>query len=589
LTSSFLEVIPFIYFFFGALTVGIHYLIGYRVKNESLKDFNIVSFFIALGVSLWLFGNGLQFIFSSYSTKYLFHLVENLGILLFSSCWLIYAVCHTIRRIWIDPFYIVAAVFFSCSFLIMTATNSNHNLVYTSVTYEGQSLELQRDYNILFIVFIAYMVGHLLTGAILIIRVSLKQRPAFLSQSRLISLAIIIACIGPLIDFFIKPRVLEHFKITSILFSIDSLLITMTMPRIHGSNLLKVSQEAILNNLTDSIIVAARTEKILYENSSVSQIPGKHPEKLAGHNMKEVLPEIASLGVQKNSAESTLTRHELTYSNPKRIYEVNINTVLDWNREILCSIYALRDISAQKELEDKLLKKNEDLKQFAYAVSHDLNEPLRIINSYIELLGLRYRENFDAEGLRYFSLVQNNTHKIKKLLDGLLQYTRLETRAFTPSVQDLNDIVGKEAEALRHKYSDAIPHIEVKNLPTVMGDSEQLSLLFHHLMDNGILYNENRPPKILVSFKEANGSTVINVDDNGIGIDRIHHARIFEIFQRLHSSNDYPGTGIGLALCKRIAENHGWDLIIDSEHGHGCRFSIFIPRRMVNQRSYYGS
>jgi signal transduction histidine kinase/HAMP domain-containing protein len=226
-----------------------------------------------------------------------------------------------------------------------------------------------------------------------------------------------------------------------------------------------------------------------------------------------------------------------------------------------------------------LQRSNRELEQFAYVASHDLREPLRMVASYVQLLEHRYRDKLDADATQFINFAVEGARRMQALIDDLLAYARIETRAKPPAPIDLNRIVAVVRENLQIATAEANATVAVDaQLPTVRGDDTQLTQLFQNLLGNALKFRRpDAPPKIAIHAERQKDDWLFCVSDNGIGIDPQYHERIFVIFQRLHSREQYPGTGIGLALCKKIVERHGGRIWVQSALGQGATFYFTLP------------
>jgi PAS domain S-box-containing protein len=247
------------------------------------------------------------------------------------------------------------------------------------------------------------------------------------------------------------------------------------------------------------------------------------------------------------------------------------------------------DISIQKEAEQGLARRaaelersNADLEQFAYVASHDLRQPLRTVASYAELLAERYASRLDERADRWITYVLGGVDRMQRLIDDLLALARVRTRSGALVDTDTAALVMRTWQQVRHEYpGDA--RIEHRNLPTIIADTGQLEQLFQNLFDNALKYSRPGVPlEVQVSAKPASnepGLWEFTVRDNGLGLDMLFADRIFEIFQRLHQNAEYEGTGIGLAICKRIVERHGGQIRVDSAPGQGTSFRFTLLER----------
>ncbi|MDF9747907.1 PAS domain-containing sensor histidine kinase [Natrinema salsiterrestre] len=235
-----------------------------------------------------------------------------------------------------------------------------------------------------------------------------------------------------------------------------------------------------------------------------------------------------------------------------------------------------RDITEQKTYERKLEESNERLEQFAYAASHDLQEPLRMVSSYLQLIEHRYVDDLDEDGREFIEFAVDGAERMRAMIDGLLEYSRVETEGEPFEPVDLNDVLENVMADLQIPIEEHDAEITVEELPTVEGDASQLRQLFQNLLKNAIEYSGDEPPHANVSATGSGDEWTLSVTDEGIGIDPENQERIFEVFERLHTQEEHAGTGIGLALCKRIVERHGGEIWVDSTPSGGARFSLTL-------------
>jgi PAS domain S-box-containing protein len=243
-----------------------------------------------------------------------------------------------------------------------------------------------------------------------------------------------------------------------------------------------------------------------------------------------------------------------------------------------------RDVTGRKQAEEllkrqaeELARSNADLEQFAYVASHDLQEPLRMVASYTQLLARRYRGKLDADADEFIGYAVDGATRMQALIQDLLTYSRVGTRGKEPLLTDVNAVVDRAVSDLGPAIADAHAHVTRDDLPTVRADTTQLGQVFANLIGNALKYRAEEPPRVHVSARRDGPTWVFSVRDNGIGIASQHTDRIFVIFQRLHASGKYPGTGLGLAICKRIVERHGGRIWVESEVGKGSTFFFTLP------------
>jgi PAS domain S-box-containing protein len=239
-----------------------------------------------------------------------------------------------------------------------------------------------------------------------------------------------------------------------------------------------------------------------------------------------------------------------------------------------------RRVSAAKleELASELKRSNAELEEFAYVASHDLQEPLRMVSMYVQLLSRRYSDKLDAEAIEFINFAKDGAQRMSRLITDLLDYSRLGKRGQPFAIVDLADSYKQAIENLHLVIADCRAKIEVDKLPKVMGDAGQLIRLLQNLIGNALKYRRTDvTPKIKIAISKQSESWHIAISDNGIGIDPVHFERIFQVFQRLHPHGKYEGTGVGLAICKKIVERHGGAIWVESESGIGSTFIFSLP------------
>lgn len=264
----------------------------------------------------------------------------------------------------------------------------------------------------------------------------------------------------------------------------------------------------------------------------------------------------------------------------------DVSTSLRWDEDgkPLYFMTAIIDITERKHVEEALkisledLKRsNEELEQFAYVASHDLQEPLRMVSSFTQLIELRYKDKLDQDANEFIRFTVDGANRMQRLINDLLDFSRITTRGKKFDRVDIHLVVGQVFTNLWESIEESHAIITQDDLPVIEADETQMVRLFQNLIENSLKFRTELPPRVHISVQKNNDYNIFTVSDNGIGIDSQFADRIFLIFQRLNTSAEYPGTGIGLAICKRIVERHGGKIWVESEVGKGTIFYFTIP------------
>ena len=226
----------------------------------------------------------------------------------------------------------------------------------------------------------------------------------------------------------------------------------------------------------------------------------------------------------------------------------------------------------------ELERSNRDLEEFAHSISHDLQEPLRMISSFLTLFARRYKRKLDSDADKYIYYAVNGADRMHSMIKSLLEYSLVGNDGMNPEEVDCNEAVEQVITLLAPDIEGTEAQVSHDPLPTIFVDRIQLEQVFHNLIDNGLKFRDKQPPAIHVSATERQEEWEFAIRDNGIGIDPEHIDRIFNIFQQLHARDKYSGNGIGLAICKKIVQRHGGSIWAESEPGRGSTFYFTLPK-----------
>jgi PAS domain S-box-containing protein len=261
--------------------------------------------------------------------------------------------------------------------------------------------------------------------------------------------------------------------------------------------------------------------------------------------------------------------------------EIGLNPVrTDEGLFVLSAIVDISDRTRQaaelRRANEALERSNIELQRFAYIASHDLQTPMRSIASFVKLIHARYADKMDAQGNDWIRRTVDSIGHLQTLIHNVLEYSRIDSQAHPFEIVSIGEVIDHAVELLDESIRESQASVTTDDLPTLMGDRSQLVQLMLNLISNAIKYRGKEPPRIHVSARKQDNEWLFAVRDNGIGIDVKHHAQIFEIFQRLHDQQEYPGTGLGLAVCRRVVHRHGGRIWVESEPACGSVFCFTL-------------
>lgn len=363
-------------------------------------------------------------------------------------------------------------------------------------------------------------------------------------------------------------------------------------------------KEQMLRSVADSLPMLVNytdlQQRYRFVNQAYAAWYGRPIEDIVGQRVADIIGASTWAKVEPHlqaAMQGTASVHENKNFVLGKQRELRVQLIPQWDArgQVEGVVTVVSDISDYKATEQRLaqaveqgteqlrltnaalVQRNLDLQQFAFVASHDLRSPLRSVTGYLTLLQARYASSLDAKGQGLIGRATAALGQMNQLTEDLLSYARLDSPAQAFEPVDCNEVLASALSVLDASITETGGQVTVEALPTVTGDRGQLTQLFQNLLGNALTYCQGRAPSIRVSARRGTAEWVFGVADNGIGIEPQHLTRIFEVFKRLHTPQEYPGNGIGLAICERIVARHGGRLWVDSESGQGSTFSFSLP------------
>lgn len=363
----------------------------------------------------------------------------------------------------------------------------------------------------------------------------------------------------------------------------------------------KINQiNALISSVPAFIFLKDKELKYISVNDAFAKMLNKSVDEIIGKTDFDIFPEDIAANYYKIE-NSLIANKELVFTNEEYI-KCGDNGNYMWtltNRKLFFDSYGevkglvgtIMDITKNKASEtelaqfsEELKRSNKDLEQFAYIASHDLQEPLRKVIAFSERLKAKYYDILDETGKEYISRMTSASERMQKMINDLLSFSRISTKAKPFIEVDLNNVLENVLNDLELIVEKSKAKIEViEKFPIIEADEIQLNQLFSNLIGNSIKYqNNNNVPVIKIYNKVKDNNVEIIFQDNGIGIDMQYKEIIFQPFQRLHGKGEYEGSGIGLAICKKIVERHKGNIDVDSTPGNGSKFIVILPLKQSN-------
>ncbi|MFD1514080.1 PAS domain S-box protein [Halomarina rubra] len=338
---------------------------------------------------------------------------------------------------------------------------------------------------------------------------------------------------------------------------------------------LETELSEVFGRISDAFYALDEAGRFTHINDRAAEIFQMSEEELLGRSIWEVFPDVTNSELEERFHAAMETQEATTLE----LYVEELEMWIELNAypsESGLSVY-FHDITERKRYQQKLEESNERLEQFAYAASHDLQEPLRMVSSYLQLIERRYADELDDDGQEFLEFAVDGANRMRDMIESLLKYSRVDTRGDPIEPVELDDIADDVRTDLQMRIEETDTDLTIESLPRVEGDRNQVRQVFQNLLDNAITYSGDDPPEITVSAERAGEMWELSVRDEGIGIDPDDTERVFQVFQRLHPPDKHPGTGIGLALCERIVERHGGAIWVDSTPDEGSTFTFTLP------------
>jgi PAS domain S-box-containing protein len=558
-----------------------------KLRGTGAKTVGLMMFV----ASAWMLSFAMEIGSSSIPAKHFWDTFQWAASILLPPLWLIFVLQFSGREYLFSKRNLVLMSIIPLCFFLVVITNQSHGLFWSSAVLdeEGVYLDLVKTFGPVYWVFEVYAFANIFLGVYLSLQMLVHSSNVYRYQASAILIASLIPTMGVLFSAF-DLFSFTRFDIGPIAAGIATWIVAWNVFRLRLVDTMRLARDTVLEQMSHGVIVLYAGNEIVYLNSVAERLIGSKADEVVGGRLDEHWKEWQG-GCEATGDYSEMIK-EITIKKgvEERTYELRMSPLLDWRRRFVGQVVLTKDITDRIRSEQDLKKyahqleeSNKELERFAYIASHDLREPLRTISSYTQLLARRYKGRLDSDADDFIAFTVDGANRMQQLIDDLLEYSRVGTRA-KPFVQaDTRELLRRVLETLQVSIDESQAKISYNGMPKLMADSTQLCQLFQNLIGNAIKFRSDRPLEIQIHSELEGDKWHFVFSDNGIGIQEKYFDKIFQVFQRLHNREEYPGTGIGLAICKRIVDRHGGRIWVESEAGVGSSFHFTLPEKGILQ------
>lgn len=548
---------------------------------------------LMLSAAVFAFSYAMQVASRDLPTALLWYKISFPGGVALAPSWILFALRYTNRDKWMTWYHVVGLCFIPVLSLLLGWTNEQHHLYGSNFRMDtsGPFPLLRWHRGLGFWIHGLYAYAMTVIGAWLLIRYALRAPSLYRWQVISLFAGALAPIVGNLTHFvihFLDIGVLSQIDLAPFTFPITGLIWAWALFRFRLLEVVPVARDAVIENMDDGIIVTDTENNIVDANPAMLELIERSSSEIIGEPIDETLPDWLNLTQYCHETEVS-QEQEVTVDTGEiqRHFDLRISPLHDSRGDIAGWVCITRDITARKQSEQALEKyavdlarSNAALQRFAFVASHHLQEPLRSTVTHLQLLEKFCDDQLDPRARKSLYYAIKNALHMRELLRDLLRFSRVDSQENTFQQISCEAIVKDAINALQELITthDAVVTYDLGDAPKVMVNANQLRKVFTHLLENAIKFRQpDEPPCIHIAAQQQGDMWRFSVCDNSIGIDPEYHQQIFKVFHRLHTQDDYPGTGIGLALCQKIIERHGGRIWVESELGAGATFYFTLP------------
>lgn len=544
-------------------------------------------------VALWAASAALEFSTSGIQSKILWSKISYIGIVSIAPLWLLFALAYSNRQEWLTRWRVALIWIIPVIVLALVTTNEWHGLIWPAITpvseEEGSALIYSHGPGVLVLAVYSYLL--IMAGSLLLVYSAFHSNVLYLRQVIALTASAIIPLIGNLI-YLLHLSPWPEIDFTPLAFALTGIIVAFGLLRFQILDILPVARDALIEKMSDGMLVLDNQERIVDINPAACKMLGCRTASIIGQPASSIFSEMLNL---HNGGPDTVDSIAVMPINRIPWVEMRVTKLCDRRSRMNGHLIVLRDITDAKKAEEELLRSRDDLERrvrertmeleakaaemerFVYTVSHDLRSPLVTVSGFAGFLK-KDVEDGDIDRVESdLRMMEDAVVKMDQLLSETLELSRIGRVANPPQKVPFSSIVQEAIEQISQKISIKGVEVSVEpELPVVYVDRMRLVEVMVNLIENSIKYmGDQAKPSINIGHRKDGEETVFFVRDNGIGIDKSQHEKVFGLFYRVDNSTE--GSGAGLAIVKRIIEVHGGRIWIESELGKGCTVCFTIP------------
>lgn len=534
---------------------------------------------LLLALFVWCSGYALEFASPALESKVFWAKVEYAGITAAPVAWLAFALAYTGRRRYLTRRNLALLAVVPATTLLLVATNEAHGLVWSRTALDASGAFLVVEYGAWFWVFWVYSYAMLVLGTFFLVSTLLRSPGLYRRQG----VALLVALAAPWVGngmYVLGLNPLPHLDLTPFAFLVSGAALSWGLFRFRFLDIVPVARDALVEGMEDGVIVVDLRGRVVDLNPAARRILGvSDSSEAVGEDLARLSPVLDDLIEGYSAVEERLEAHkevELGEAGERGYYELALSFLRDRRGRRTGRLLVLRDVTERKRAEEELIRRgkelarsNAELEHFAYLIAHDLRAPLRGINGFSQILLEDHAETLDEEGRDYLARIRTGALRMGRLIDELLDLSRLTRAEMRRETVDLSAMALDIAAGLRDGEPERAVRFAIAEGLVANGDPRLLRVAMYNLLGNAWKFTRREPEAHIELGAEG---PVFFVRDNGVGFEMTYSEKLFGTFQRLHTADEFEGTGIGLASVQRIVERHGGEVWAEGVVGKGATF-----------------